>query len=680
MKRTILLLALLIVAGSVYAQPGTPHAMMGMMYWNGGTRLHEDIGVAFYNATYNFGTFYYNYPGHEDTAAGTSYDPPTGELQIQLSVMLVHQAGNVIHVDFIDNISGDTYTEEFIRDGGAWTNMNHLYFGDPSDWTLSGNIGMAGVTFTATGTVETQDVSDEYGDWAFECEDGADVTITPSKEGYVFDPAVLELLAVSENMSGIEFTWTSLAPDAPINPYPADGATGVAGELPYLWWDAPEGGEVAPTSYFVTLSANADYSAPIIDNMETVDPMYAVPATSLMNATMYYAKVVPHYAPPARATDGLKKDTSIRKVTKATKVRDYGAALEWSFETYDSGDVQNGGNCNGADPVVIELEFVTVIINPAAGVNALIIIDWTTVAGNMPGYGSPAVELPGFIFGLNIEAGNPANLNGTIEIEVGEGYDISAVFYHNDGAEWVEVVAPASWTYVGGILTIQGLNLMTRTGGDIEIAVHDSTVPVEFSAFNATFMVDQGNVLLNWTTETETDMMGYYVLRSETGNQDEAIRINPTIIEAANTSIETKYQLVDEINVEEVAPCAYTYWIEAIENNGYTMFHGPQNVLIEESKPEMPAFTQLEGAYPNPFNPETTIKFNVAEGETAKLTIYNVLGQVVKTFGTYEAQVDMHEVVWHGTDNNNNNVGSGIYFYRLESDSYKCIKKMLLLK
>ena len=94
----------------------------------------------------------------------------------------------------------------------------------------------------------------------------------------------------------------------------------------------------------------------------------------------------------------------------------------------------------------------------------------------------------------------------------------------------------------------------------------------------------------------------------------------------------------------------------------------------------MPAFTQLEGAFPNPFNPETTIRFSIAEGETGKLTIYNVLGQVVKTFGTYEPQEKMHEVVWHGTDNNNNNVGSGIYFYRLESDSYKCIKKMLLLK
>ena len=402
------------------------------------------------------------------------------------------------------------------------------------------------------------------GTGAFTCNNYADVTITPTKDGCVFDPAYWAQDDVSQSYTSISFTSNGQSPDAPINPYPANGSNGVATELPYLWWDAPEGGAVAPTSYFVTLSANADYSAPIIDNMETVDLMYAVPATSLMNATMYYAKVVPHYAPPARATDGLKKDTSVRKATTATKVRDYGTALEWLFETYDGGDSQSGGNCNGADPVTIELPGVTVILDPVAGVNALVIVDFTQIEGNMPGYGAPPVVLPGFVFGLNIEAGNPANLNGTIEINVGEGYDISAVFYHNDGADWVEVVAPASWTYVDGILTIQGLNLMTRTGGDIEIAVHDSTLPVEFSAFNATFM-EEGNVLLQWTTETETDMMGYYVLRSETGDQNDAIRINPSVIAATNSSITTDYQLVDDaVEIGE-----YTYWIEAVGYNGY---------------------------------------------------------------------------------------------------------------
>ncbi len=182
------------------------------------------------------------------------------------------------------------------------------------------------------------------------------------------------------------------------------------------------------------------------------------------------------------------------------------------------------------------------------------------------------------------------------------------MFYHNDGGAWVEVVLPATWNYDSGtgILTIEGLNLSTRSGGDIEIAVHDSTVPVEFSSFDATFMVDEGSVLLQWTTETETDMLGYYVLRSETGDQNDAIRVNPTVIAATNSSIQTDYELIDNDGIEVGE---YTYWIEAIGFNGYTQFHGPQTVTVTENEPEMPAFTELKGAYPNPFNPETNIKF-----------------------------------------------------------------------
>ena len=317
MRKALIVVFILMIATFMFAQE--PHLMYGYVTLEDGTTAPTDLGFEFWEE----GTtahFYYNYPGNDDNAPNSGYSYAYAGWSAQLSI-LDHAAGDQINFNFIDNATGQTKPIYFIRSTAGFTDCGTIHLEGGSTWTLSGNIGMPGVTFTATGTTEPQATSDEYGNWAFECENGFDVTITPAKIGYVFDPAVLELLAVSENMSGIEFTVTELAPDAPINPYPADGATGVAGELPYLWWNAPEGGAVAPTSYFVTLSENADYSAPIIDNMETVDPMYAVPATSLMNATMYYAKVVPHYAPPARAANGFKKDTSIRKVTKATKVR-----------------------------------------------------------------------------------------------------------------------------------------------------------------------------------------------------------------------------------------------------------------------------------------------------------------------------------------------------------------------
>ena len=91
--------------------------------------------------------------------------------------------------------------------------------------------------------------------------------------------------------------------------------------------------------------------------------------------------------------------------------------------------------------------------------------------------------------------------------------------------------------------------------------------------------------------------------------------------------------------------------------------------------------------YPNPFNPETTISFNLTaeDAEYAEISIYNIRGQKVKVFtfpnpdlsgGTSE-----YSVVWNGTDSNNKSVASGIYFYKLSvNGKTEAVKKCLLMK
>jgi len=90
--------------------------------------------------------------------------------------------------------------------------------------------------------------------------------------------------------------------------------------------------------------------------------------------------------------------------------------------------------------------------------------------------------------------------------------------------------------------------------------------------------------------------------------------------------------------------------------------------------------TKLLNNYPNPFNPETTIRFTLKETAPAKLYVYNIKGQLVKKLVDKVLPSGMHQIVWNGKDNNNCNVASGMYFYRLESANYTCVKKMLLLK
>jgi hypothetical protein len=98
---------------------------------------------------------------------------------------------------------------------------------------------------------------------------------------------------------------------------------------------------------------------------------------------------------------------------------------------------------------------------------------------------------------------------------------------------------------------------------------------------------------------------------------------------------------------------------------------------LGEIKPES---YRLNQNTPNPFNPSTTISFyNEAKGHV-NLAIYNLLGQKVKTLIDWEMAPGQQDVLWDGTDNNSENVSSGIYFYRLSAGDFHDIKKMMLLK
>ena len=83
--------------------------------------------------------------------------------------------------------------------------------------------------------------------------------------------------------------------------------------------------------------------------------------------------------------------------------------------------------------------------------------------------------------------------------------------------------------------------------------------------------------------------------------------------------------------------------------------------------------------YPNPFNPTTTISFNLTAKDTknAKLTIFNLKGQKIRQFSIFNSQ---SSIVWDGKDQTNKPVSSGIYFYKLRHSNYTSTKKMILLK
>ena len=84
--------------------------------------------------------------------------------------------------------------------------------------------------------------------------------------------------------------------------------------------------------------------------------------------------------------------------------------------------------------------------------------------------------------------------------------------------------------------------------------------------------------------------------------------------------------------------------------------------------------------YPNPFNPETKIVFNLPVEGNVKLEIFNIKGQKVKTLMDCYTSPGDFELIWDGKDDNSLQVGSGVYFYVLQTPSKSYVRKCMLLK
>lgn len=89
---------------------------------------------------------------------------------------------------------------------------------------------------------------------------------------------------------------------------------------------------------------------------------------------------------------------------------------------------------------------------------------------------------------------------------------------------------------------------------------------------------------------------------------------------------------------------------------------------------------ELYNNYPNPFNPTTTISFDLPEDTFAELTIYNIRGQRIRTLQSGIMRAGKHQIFFDGMDNNNRVLGTGIYFYQLITDQFFDNKKMMVIK
>ncbi len=199
------------------------------------------------------------------------------------------------------------------------------------------------------------------------------------------------------------------------------------------------------------------------------------------------------------------------------------------------------------------------------------------------------------------------------------------------------------------------------------------TLPVELSSFNAVTTA-QNYVSVNWTSQTETGLVGYRIYRAQAAELAGAQLLTPVCIPATNTSQPHSYCHVDQ---EVELGGTYYYWLESADYCG-SNFYGPARVTVDqESTPPLPEITQMRPPYPNPFKNKANIEIEVKADETAVMGIYNLAGQLVRT---ESFNPGYHKLAWDGRDGSGRPCVSGIYLLRLTSPSRICSSKLVLLK
>jgi len=187
-------------------------------------------------------------------------------------------------------------------------------------------------------------------------------------------------------------------------------------------------------------------------------------------------------------------------------------------------------------------------------------------------------------------------------------------------------------------------------------------LPVELTSFSAS--VKNSEVTLNWETATEVNNYGFYIERA-IGNSD---WLALGFVEGHGNSNSPKYYIFSDTNI--VQSGKYHYRLKQIDNDG--TFEYSNVITVNVSVPDKFFLNQN---YPNPFNPQTRIDYTLPEQQNVSLRVYNTLGELVKELVNEVKEAGSYTVTFNAS-----NLPSGIYIYRIQTESFAVNKKMTFLK
>jgi hypothetical protein len=226
---------------------------------------------------------------------------------------------------------------------------------------------------------------------------------------------------------------------------------------------------------------------------------------------------------------------------------------------------------------------------------------------------------------------------------------------------------------IGDLNGDQALDLAVANRPDavaVLLGTRGGPVPVELAWFEV--VARENAVAVAWETVFESDHLGFYIYRARAGSA-RFERLSDQLIRGAREG-QRYYEFVDR----SVVPGeAYAYRLVAVDVHGGTQTLGLGSVTVDRV---LPAALILHQNRPNPFNPSTSIAFELPEPARVTLRIYDVRGSLVRTLVDNGLTRDFYNTVWDGRDDRSRRVASGVYYCRLEAGSHSVSREMVLAR
>ncbi len=210
-----------------------------------------------------------------------------------------------------------------------------------------------------------------------------------------------------------------------------------------------------------------------------------------------------------------------------------------------------------------------------------------------------------------------------------------------------------------------------------------ATLPVELSTFTVQYL--NNTPTLYWTTQSETDNLGWNVYRNVEEDFSSAQKITNGLIPGSGTTTEPSYYNFNDNDETLEIGTTYWYWLESIDLGGETHYSNSRSITIptpgEEPYNNEPPVVYILNTAPNPMNSSTYFNFTLDKSVEATISIYNIKGELVRTLPKVWADAEAEATVyWNGKDENGNRLQAGVYLYKLlvNGKTYKTNKLILM--